>query len=57
MPLEEMNYLFTNAPILVAGHDKKAYQAHFAEDLERRALELREKTAEVEHSHEEAVAI
>ncbi|KAF4624043.1 hypothetical protein G7Y89_g14132 [Cudoniella acicularis] len=43
LPLEEMNYLFTNAPILVAFHDKAAYEANYAEDLERRALEIREK--------------
>jgi hypothetical protein len=39
-----MNYLFTNAPLLVARHDKEAYKAHYAEDLERRALEIQEKT-------------
>ncbi|KAH6683205.1 MFS sugar transporter-like protein [Halenospora varia] len=43
LPLEEMNYLFTNAPYLVAFHDKAAYNAGYAEDLERRAMEIREK--------------
>ena len=49
LPLEEMNYLFTNAPFLVAGHDKAAYQANFAADLERRAAELQEKKVTTEH--------
>ncbi|CAG8984157.1 hypothetical protein HYALB_00008158 [Hymenoscyphus albidus] len=43
LPLEEMNYLFTNAPYLVAFTDKSAYQAGYAEELERRALEIQEK--------------
>ena len=51
--LEEMNYLFTNAPFLVAGHDKQAYKAGYAEDLERRALEIQEKSAVVGEHHEE----
>lgn len=54
MPLEEMNYLFTNAPFLVAGHDKKKYKAGYAEDLERRALEIQEKSNVLGEQHEEA---
>lgn len=56
MPLEEMNYLFTNAPFLVAGHDKSKYKAGYAEDLERRALEIQDKhaiTGAHEHEHVE----
>jgi hypothetical protein len=52
-----MNYLFTNAPFLVAGHDKSMYRAGYAEDLERRAVEIREKGGVVEEGeHEENVA-
>lgn len=36
----------------MAGHDKAAYQANYAEDLERRALEIREKGNVVEQ-HEQ----
>jgi len=54
LPLEEMNYLFTNAPYLVAFHDKNAYKAGYAEDLERRALEIQEKHA-VGGEHEEVI--
>jgi len=43
LPLEEMNYLFSHAPWIVPGTDKTVYNAHYAEDLERRALEIREK--------------
>ena len=43
LPLEEMNYLFTNAPWVVVGADKSQYTADMAGDLERRAGELREK--------------
>ncbi|EDN91525.1 hypothetical protein SS1G_00928 [Sclerotinia sclerotiorum 1980 UF-70] len=42
-PLEEMNYLFTHAPILVPGTDKATYNAGYAADVERRALEISEK--------------
>lgn len=53
LPLEEMNYLFTHAPFLVAGHDKSKYKAGYAEDLERRALEIQDKHAIVDaHEHE-----
>jgi hypothetical protein len=54
LPLEEMNYLFTNAPFLVAGHDKKLYQANYAADLERRALEIQEKGNTVEQQEQVA---
>ncbi|PQE25339.1 MFS sugar transporter protein [Rutstroemia sp. NJR-2017a BBW] len=43
LPLEEMNYLFTNAPYIVPGTDKARYQAGYAADLERRAVEITEK--------------
>lgn len=56
LPLEEMNYLFTHAPFLVAGHDKGAYRAGFGEDIERRALEIREKGG-VGGQHEEDVRV
>jgi hypothetical protein len=49
LPLEEMNYLFTNAPLLVARHDKSAFRAGYAEDLERRAEEIREKNVAIAH--------
>ncbi|EPE30673.1 MFS general substrate transporter [Glarea lozoyensis ATCC 20868] len=49
LPLEEMNYLFTNAPYLVAFTDKKTYNAGYADELERRALEIQEKGQVVEH--------
>jgi hypothetical protein len=55
LPLEEMNYLFTNAPFLIAGHDKQTYQANYGEDLERRALEIQEKVNAVEH-HEQVAS-
>lgn len=51
-PLEEMNYLFSNAPWIVPGSDPAKYNANLALDLERRANELREK-GEVAAGHEE----
>jgi len=39
-PLEEMNYLFTNAPLFVPTMDKKIYENH---DLERRVEEAERK--------------
>jgi len=51
-----MNYLFTNAPFLVAGHDKGAYQANYAQDLERRAAEIEYKTGAKHHEEEIKVA-
>ena len=49
LPLEEMDYLFANAPFLVAFTDKETYRAGYAEELERRALEIQEKGQAVEH--------
>ncbi|RDL39088.1 MFS general substrate transporter [Venustampulla echinocandica] len=49
LPLEEMNYLFTNAPYVVPFHDKEAYRANYAEDLESRAREIQEKGEMVDH--------
>ena len=50
LPLEEMNYLFTNAPLFVPGTNKSEYQANYAADLEARAREFEAKgAAEVEH--------
>jgi hypothetical protein len=43
LPLEEMNYLFTNAPWFVPGTDKASYLADYQGDLERRAQEIAEK--------------
>lgn len=54
LPLEEMNYLFTNAPWIVPGTDKAAYAANLNADLERRAGEIRDKGLHEEH--EEHVA-
>ncbi|KAK7724203.1 hypothetical protein SLS64_000537 [Diaporthe eres] len=44
LPLEEMNYLFTNAPWIVPGTDKSVYTANLNADLERRAGEIQEKS-------------
>jgi len=38
-PLEEMNFLFSNAPWIVPGSDPAKYNANLALDLERRANE------------------
>ncbi|CAL3972793.1 unnamed protein product [Diplocarpon coronariae] len=54
LPLEEMNYLFTNAPWIVAMHDKALYQANYAGDLERRAAEIQDKHLAVD-THEKQV--
>lgn len=54
LPLEEMNYLFTHAPLLVAGHDKSAYTANYGLELERRAAEIREK-GDGQRVHEERI--
>lgn len=43
LPLEEMNYLFTNAPWFVPGTNKEKYRAHYEADLERRAVEYTDK--------------
>lgn len=52
IPLEEMNYLFTNAPWIVVGADKSKYRAGLGQDLERRAAEVREKGVHEEEYHE-----
>ncbi|KAH8900753.1 general substrate transporter [Thozetella sp. PMI_491] len=56
LPLEEMNYLFTNAPWIVPGSDKSTYTANLAADLERRAAEAREKGAAEHHDEADAPA-
>jgi hypothetical protein len=53
LPLEEMNYLFSNAPWIVPGSDKSTYTANLREDLERRADEVRDKGADAVLGHEE----
>lgn len=52
VPLEEMNYLFANAPWIIMGKDKDSYRQGLGEDLERRAAEVREKGAIGEHHDE-----
>jgi len=47
-PLEEMNYLFTNAPLFVPTMDMKQYETH---DLERRVEEV-ERKGSVDHVEE-----
>lgn len=54
LPLEEMNYLFTNAPLFVPFTDKAKYRGDFEADLERRAQEIEEKGA-FSGVHEESV--
>jgi hypothetical protein len=39
-PLEEMNHLFTNAPLFVPSMKSKDFETH---DLERRAAEVEKK--------------
>lgn len=55
-PLEEMNYLFNNAPWIVVGTSKDSYASH---DLENRLNEITAE-AQVKHRgsvmHEEKVA-
>lgn len=53
LPLEEMNYLFTNAPLIVPGTDQGKYQADLRGDLERRAREIDVKGGGVHESHVE----
>lgn len=53
IPLEEMNYLFTHAPLFVPGTDKAQYQANYNADLEMRAREIEAK-GDVETTHEES---
>lgn len=52
LPLEEMNYLFNHAPWIIPGSDKSSYTANLAEDLERRAGEIREKGGHDDREHE-----
>ncbi|KAI5922746.1 MFS transporter [Camillea tinctor] len=49
LPLEEMNFLFANSPWIVPGSDPAAYRANLAEDVERRATELRAKGESMSH--------
>jgi hypothetical protein len=50
-PLEEMNYLFTNAPLFVPGMNKN----DFPTDLERRVEEVAAKQGSISHAeHVEA---
>jgi hypothetical protein len=55
IPLEEMNYLFTHAPLFVPGTDKAQYQANYNADLEMRARTFEAK-GDAEAAHEEAAA-
>ena len=48
-PLEEMNYLFTNAPLFVPGMKLADFQSG---DLEARLAEIREKDQAVTHVEE-----
>ncbi|KAJ2895530.1 hypothetical protein MKZ38_006380 [Zalerion maritima] len=52
LPLEEMNFLFTNAPWIVAGKDMSAYKANMAGDLERRAQEMEQKGSSTADHHD-----
>ncbi|ELR10662.1 hypothetical protein VC83_06859 [Pseudogymnoascus destructans] len=45
IPLEEMNYLFTDAPVFVPGTDKSQYQADYNADLKSRARAFEAKGA------------
>ncbi|KAH7084546.1 general substrate transporter [Paraphoma chrysanthemicola] len=47
-PLEEMNYLFTNAPMFVPGMDKTDWAP--AADLERRVQEVEAKQGSISHA-------
>ncbi|KAF2154241.1 MFS putative major facilitator superfamily transporter [Myriangium duriaei CBS 260.36] len=49
-PLEEMKYLFTNAPIFVPGMKKSDFDTH---DLDRRAHEVEEKLGATHHVEEQ----
>ncbi|EOD42856.1 putative mfs sugar transporter protein [Neofusicoccum parvum] len=50
-PLEEMNYLFTNAPLFVPTMDRSAVETH---DLERRVEEV-ERKGSIVRTHEEKI--
>lgn len=45
-PLEEMNYLFTNAPYFVPGMKKSDWQST---DIERRVAEVEAKQGSISH--------
>lgn len=45
-PLEEMNYLFTNAPLFVPGMNKR----DFVPDIERRVEEVAAKQGSISHT-------
>ncbi|KAF2089787.1 general substrate transporter [Saccharata proteae CBS 121410] len=51
-PLEEMKYLFTNAPLFVPTMDKHDYETH---DLERRVEQVARKGSLVNVHHEEKI--
>lgn len=53
LPLEEMNYLFTNSPWLVGGKDQRAWRADYLADIERRAAEIQEKGGIVDNHNEQ----
>lgn len=48
-PLEEMNYLFTNAPIFVPTMNMKDYEQH---DLQQRVVEAERKGSVTSHAEE-----
>lgn len=48
-PLEEMNYLFTNAPLFVPGMSKSDFYQH---DLEHRVAEVEAKGSISSHAEE-----
>ena len=49
LPLEEMNYLFTNAPLLIPGTKQSEFHSN---DLEHRAAELAQKEAAASHTEQ-----
>jgi hypothetical protein len=49
LPLEEMNYLFTNAPWIIPGTKTSEFRSH---DLETRAAELQHKEAAASHTEQ-----
>jgi len=53
-PLEEMNYLFTNAPLFVPSMNMAEFNTH---DLERRVEEVERKQSVISSHHEEVKAM
>ena len=51
-PLEEMKYLFTEAPLFVPGMKMRDFETH---DLESRAHEVEAKQGSVSHVEERAI--